>query len=58
MNAVKYGGGNLKFWGCMSYEGVGDIKFIPKEESMTAIMYKDILERNLENSIDMFGFRD
>lgn len=42
---VQQGGGNWKVWGCMSRKGVGDLVFI--EETMTAMVFKDILSKHL-----------
>jgi transposase len=45
---VKYGGGNVKVWGCFSYDGVGELVFI--DEIMTGQIYKEILQANLFKS--------
>ncbi|CAK9809123.1 Transposable element Tcb2 transposase [Anthophora quadrimaculata] len=45
---VKHGGGNVMLWGCMGYNGVGNIAFI--KESMKAEKYIDILRNNLSES--------
>ena len=45
---VKYGGGNVKCWGCFSTSGVGSLVFI--DGNMTGEMYRDILQKNLFES--------
>lgn len=47
---VKHGGGNVMVWGCMSYNGVGQLAFI--DERMTAEVYSRILDNNLFQSAD------
>ena len=42
---VKFGGGNLMVWGCMSWEGVGRLAEV--EGRMDAEQYVEILEANL-----------
>lgn len=42
---VKFGGGNIMVWGCMSWEGIGRLAEI--EGKMNAEQYVDILENNL-----------
>ena len=37
---VKHGGGNVKYWGCFSLSGVGNLIFI--DGNMTAELYRDI----------------
>ena len=49
---VKFGGGSLMFWGCMSWEGVGYGTRI--EGRMNADLYVSILEDELQQSIDWF----
>ena len=46
---VKYGGGNVKFWGCFSSCVVGNLVFI--DGNMTGEVYRDILQKNLLESI-------
>ena len=46
---VKYGGGNVKCWGCFSSCGVGNLVFI--DGNMTGEVYRDILQKNLFQSI-------
>ena len=44
---VKYGGGGVLLWGCMSAEGVGNLHFI---EGITShVMYIAILNQNLKS---------
>jgi hypothetical protein len=49
---LKFGGGSLMLWGCMSWEGVGHACKI--EGRMDANCYVDILEDELQKSIDYF----
>lgn len=42
---VKYGGGSVMVWGCMSASGVGKLVFI--DGKMDQYVYKNILEENL-----------
>ena len=49
VSIVKYGGGNVKCWGCFSSCGVGNLVFI--DENMTGEVYCDILQKNLFESI-------
>lgn len=42
---VKFGGGNVMVWGCMTYGGVGRIARI--DGRMNAEAYKNILDQNL-----------
>ena len=46
---VKYGGGNVKCWGCFSETGVGRLIFI--DGNMTEEMYREILDQNLSESV-------
>ncbi len=41
---VKYGGGSVMVWGCMSAAGTGELQFI--EGTMNANMYCDILKQS------------
>lgn len=47
---VKHGGGHVMLWGCMAYNGVGNISFI--EGNMNAHSYIDILRGNLLRSAE------
>ena len=42
LKTVKHGGGNIKIWGCFSYNGVGPIFWI--KQIMTKEIYRDILQ--------------
>ena len=53
---VKFFGGSVMVWGCMSYKGVGKLVFI--EETMDRFVYKKILAENLKSSCDIFGFSE
>ena len=46
---VKYGGRNVKCWGCISSSGVAHLVFI--NGNMTGEIYHDILQRNLFESV-------
>ncbi|CAF1538257.1 unnamed protein product [Adineta ricciae] len=50
---VKHGGGNVKCWGCFSSCGVGNLVFI--DGNMTGEMYRDILDKNLLQSVRKLG---
>ena len=52
---VKFGGGSLMMWGCMSWEGVGYATRI--EGRMDADLYVSILEDELQQSIKYFKKR-
>ena len=45
---VKYGGANVKCWGCFSSSGVGNLVFI--DGNMTGELYRDILQKDLSQS--------
>ena len=53
---VKYGGGNVKCWGCFSATGVGNLVFI--DGNMTGEMYRDILDKNLLESVKKLKMND
>ena len=50
---VKFGGGNLMVWGCMGWNGVGQL--VEVEGRMDANQYVDILENHLLPSIEESG---
>ena len=50
-STVKYGGGNIMVWGCMTWEGVGNLHLI--EGIMDKYVYRNILETELINTIHM-----
>jgi transposase len=50
---VKHGGGNIKLWSCITYEGVGYIVKI--DETLDQHLYRKILEEDLMNSVDFYG---
>lgn len=50
---IKHGGGHIMIWGCMSFNGVGEMTFI--EGNMNAKQYIDILRDNLSNSALKLG---
>jgi hypothetical protein len=53
---VKFGGGNIMVWGCMSWNGVGELAEI--EGRMDADQYVDILDNHLLPSIGESGIPD
>ena len=46
---VKHAGENVKCWGCFSTAGVGTLVF--NDGNMTGNMYRDILQKNLFESV-------
>lgn len=51
---VKHGGGNIKIWGCITYDGVG---FMTKIDTiLDKDLYKGILEEELATTIEWYGF--
>lgn len=42
---MKYGGGSIMIWGSMMHKGIGTVHVI--QSNMTALIYIDILEKNL-----------
>ena len=51
---VKFGGGNLMVWGCMGWNGVGQL--VEVQGNMDANQYVEILEENLEESFGDLDF--
>lgn len=49
----KFGGGNIMVWGCMGWEGVGDMIYV--EGRMDADQYVGILDDGLLSSVEKFG---
>ncbi|KAF9030789.1 hypothetical protein BJ165DRAFT_1309371, partial [Panaeolus papilionaceus] len=50
---VKFGGGNLMFWGCMLWDGVG---FGTKINGrMDADLYVSILDDELQQTLEYYG---
>jgi transposase len=47
---VKFGGGNIMVWGCMGWEGVGNL--VEVEGRMNGEQYVDILDNNLLESME------
>lgn len=47
---VKFGGGNIMIWGCMTFAGVGGLALI--EGNMNADQYVQILDNKLTSTID------
>ncbi len=52
---VKYGGGSVMVWGCMSAASTGELQFI--EGTMDANMYCDILKQSMIPSLQRLGSR-
>ena len=52
---VKFGGGNVKVWSCMSWYGPGYITLI--DNTMDAELYKTILQEDLQASVEEWGFK-
>jgi transposase len=52
---VKYGGGSLMVWGCMTYNGVGYLRKV--EGHMNAIQYCKILQEDLVASMRWYGLK-
>ena len=50
---VKFGGGSLMMWGCMSWDGVGYSCKI--DGRMDAELYCQILEDEVQNSLEWWG---
>ena len=50
---LKFGGGNIMMWGCMSWEGVGYACKI--DGNMDAELYVNILEDDVEKSLEWWG---
>ena len=48
---VKFGGGYIMIWGCMTWEGVDNLHLI--EGNMDKHMYRETLEMELMNTIHM-----
>lgn len=53
---VKYGGGSIMIWGCMTASGVGNLVVI--EEIMDKYKYLAILKNNLKQSAEKLGIAD
>src|SRR5271169_5015581 len=50
---VKHGGGSIKPWSCITYEGIGYIVKI--DETLDQHLYRKILEEDLMNSVDFYA---
>lgn len=53
---LKFGGGSLMFWGCMSASGVGHGCKI--DGTMDAVLYRQILEGEFMQSVEHFGMNE
>lgn len=49
---VKHGGGNIKVWSCITYDGVGWLSHI--EDSMDSVLYKEILGDELLRTLEYY----
>lgn len=52
-STVKFGGGSLMVWGCMGWDGVGDLVKI--DGKMDGDLYVSILEEDLTSSMEKLG---
>ena len=50
---IKYNGGNIMMWGCMTYQGVGFACRI--DGGMDAELYTNILNDELQQTVEYFG---
>ncbi len=50
---VKHGGGSIKLWSCITYEGVGYIVKI--DNTLDKTLYQNILEEDLMRTIEEYG---
>ena len=50
---VKFGGGSVMVWGCITYQGVGQLTFI--DSSMNADLYINILDVCLGKTCEVFS---
>jgi len=50
---VKHGGGNIKLWSCITYEGVGYVVKI--DNTLDQHLYKEILKDDLARTIGDYG---
>lgn len=50
-STVKFSGGNVKFWGCFSASGVGNLVF--NDVIMDQYVYLNILKKNLVNELGL-----
>jgi len=50
---LKYGGGNIMVWSCITWEGVGFIVDVGK--NMNKEIYLDTLKEDLNNTMDEYG---
>ncbi|KAJ2914736.1 hypothetical protein MD484_g5687, partial [Candolleomyces efflorescens] len=51
---IKFGGGNLMMWGCMTWEGIGYATRI--EGKMDAELYVSILEEEFQKTLKYYGY--
>lgn len=53
---VKHGGGNIKIWSCITYDGVGWLSHI--EDTMDSVLYKNILEDELTKTLEFYHLKN
>jgi len=53
---IKFGGGSVMVWGCFSYYGVGELRFI--DTKMDAVYYCNMLSNSLFASAEKMGLRE
>jgi len=53
--SIKYGGGGVMFWGCVSWAGVGPLVYI--DERLDGDLYGQILMDNIPQVKDVLGIR-
>jgi len=49
---VKHGGGNIKVWSCITYDGVGWLTQI--EDTMDSLLYREILQDELTRTLEEY----
>ena len=49
---VKHGGGIIKVWSCITYEGVGWLAHI--EDTMDSVLYREILQDELTKTLEEY----
>ena len=52
---VKFGRGNIMFWGSIAWKGVGKLAFV--DSKMDATLYREILKSNLKPSAQKLRLR-
>ena len=52
IGTVKFGGGNMMVWGCMTWDGVGYLSEV--DGKMNAAQYVQILDESLLNTLEFY----